>query len=277
MLKLGILNFMQKKVFENVKDINLKHTFECGQCFRWNKNEDDSYTGVVSSLVATVSLIGDKLYIEATDDFDWKRYLDLDRDYGKIKKELVAKDNIIRDAIDYGFGIRILRQDLWEVIASFLISQNNNIPRIKGCIENLSKLHGEKITDDYYTFPKADVIAKLKANDLDEIKLGYRAKYLIETAKAFEEKEFDSSEEAYEWLLGLSGVGPKVASCVMLFGFGYYGAYPVDVWVKKVMKELYGIEGINNINMFAKKTFGDYGGFAQQYLFYYMRDKKDKM
>ena len=268
---------MLKTVINEVKDINLKHVFECGQCFRWNQNSDGEYTGIVDDIVAKVLLENDKLIIEATGEYNWNEYFDLNRDYGLIKEELKRKDEIIKDAIEYGYGIRILKQDLWEVIASFLISQNNNIPRIKGCIEKLSILYGSKIKDGYYSFPKAETISRLTVDDLNEVKLGYRAKYLIETAKAYERIDFNSSKEAYEWLLGLSGVGPKVANCIMLFGLGYYDSYPIDVWVRKVMKELYSIEGDDKILMFAKDRFGEYGGFAQQYLFYYMRDKKGKM
>ncbi|HKK94935.1 MAG TPA: DNA glycosylase [Anaerovoracaceae bacterium] len=268
---------MQKTVHYKVKDIELKHIFECGQCFRWHENADSSYTGVVENVVANVLLENNNLIIEATGEYDWNEYFDLNRDYGLIKNELIKKDKVIKEAIEYGYGIRILKQDLWEVIVSFLISQNNNIPRIKGCIEKLSKLYGEKITGEYYTFPRPEVIAKLDVCDLDSVKLGYRAKYLIETAKLYEEKKFNSSMEAYEWLLELKGIGPKVANCIMLFGLGYYDSYPIDVWVRKVMKELYGAEGDESIKKLALERFGDYGGFAQQYLFYYMRDKKGKM
>ena len=227
----------------------------------------------------------------------WYDYFDLGRDYSSIKECLSANDEIMRKAIEYGGGIRILRQDLWETIVSFIISQNNNIPRIKGCIERLCNNFGEPITngtacaadsgtagagsidavlegsaEKRCSIPSPEKLASLTVDDLAPVRLGYRAKYLIETAKTVCEKGLP---EDFDQLSELCGVGPKVASCISLFGMQDYASFPIDVWVMKVMHELYGLPEKDKKAMaaFAKEKFGDLGGFAQQYLFYYMRDR----
>jgi len=194
----------------------------------------------------------------------------------------------MRRACEYGYGIRILKQDLWETIVSFIISQNNNIPRIKGCIENLAKLFGEKAGEyggnQYYNIPSPEVMASLTAEDLAPVRLGYRAPYLIETARqvlakggmsavAEELAECTTPDEACEYLRQFQGVGPKVASCIALFGLARLDAFPVDVWVKRVMNRLYDIDekDVKAMNQYAADHFGKNGGIAQQYLFYYIR------
>ena len=300
---------MEKFILENIRDFNLDHIFDCGQCFRWKKEIDGSYTGTAFGKVVNM----DFEYEEGSDnrgrliingatkeDFDdiWKDYLDLDRDYGKIKHALAEKDEIIAGAIEKGRGIRILKQDLWETIVSFIISQNNNIPRIKGCIEKLSKLlgtpaenciegydiakkcakddesFGKEITSEkeaFYNIPSAEVLASLTIEDLAEVRLGYRAKYLIESAKTVVENGLPTN---YDELCNLTGVGPKVANCISLFGLGNMDSFPVDVWVKRVMNRLYGLEekNVKAIMQFAEENFADLGGIAQQYLFYYIRE-----
>jgi N-glycosylase/DNA lyase len=226
----------------------------------------------------------------------WNNYFDLDTDYGEIK-QVLAKDETIRRAIPFGHGIRILRQDPWETTVSFIISQNNNIPRIKRNIRDLSQLAGEKVVidnrtighatgsadqvnkdnlkgiaeDDWYEIPSPEVLAQMTVEDLAPVRLGYRARYLIETAQCVCERGISV---LYDDLDSLCGVGPKVASCIRLFGLDEISSFPIDVWVKRVMKELYGIEKPSEMAAFAEKTFGEYGGIAQQYLFYYMRENK---
>jgi N-glycosylase/DNA lyase len=261
----------------DVKDINLDHVFQCGQCFRWSKI-DDTYIGVVKGAFAKVTLKDNILNVEANDDIDWREYFDLNRNYGEIKAALSKSESAMRESLEYGYGMRILNQDLWEVLVSFIISQNNNIPRIKGCVEKLAEKFGNEIYEyngkKYYSFPDADVLAKLDVNDLDDIKLGYRAKYIIDAAKQFQtDREESDIEKSTSWLLSFNGIGPKVANCILLFGMGFYSAFPIDVWVKRIMKEMFELEGDKSINEFAKMKFGEYGGFAQQYLFYYFREK----
>ena len=288
---------------DNIRDFDLVHTFECGQCFRWEKQEDGSYTGVAMGCIVNIRYDADALDPAPEDsnctesacfanagDFDaptgrltitpcteeeynkiWRPYLDLDRDYGAIKKTLSQNDDIMKSACEYGYGIRILKQDLWETIVSFIISQNNNIPRIKGCIERLSDNFGEPI-GRRHDIPSPDILAALTVDDLAPVRLGYRAKYLIETAKT---ACGNGLPEDFDELSALCGVGPKVASCIALFGMQDYASFPIDVWVMKVMHDLYGLPEGNKKAMaaFAHEHFGELGGFAQQYLFYYMRDR----
>ncbi len=274
-----------------IKDFNTDHIFDCGQCFRWNREPDGSYTGIAGAGPANIAFRDDTVLIDTADNATagfWRNYLDLDRDYGQIKQTLASEDEVIRRAIEYGHGIRILNQNRWETVISFIISQNNNIPRIKGCIENLCRNFGESAGVfrgiEYYQMPKPQVLAELDTEDLAPVKLGYRAKYIIETSKqiaadggeAFLDSAFDentSGDEVYEYLTGLCGVGPKVANCIMLFCMQQYDSFPVDVWVKRVMNRLYGFDesDIKGMKAFAAGRYMNLGGFAQQYLFYYIR------
>ena len=282
-----------KLVLEKVNDFQLDHVFDCGQCFRWNKEEDGSYTGIAGGKILNVSRNGSDLVLENTDAEEfigfWREYFDFDTDYTEIKKHLIEKDPVMEEAIRAGQGIRILNQDVWETVVSFIISANNNIPRIKKCIESLCERYGEKAGrykgKDYYSFPEPEVIAKLTLDDLVPCRLGYRAKYIIATAQAFvtngreyydELKNEDiSSARAMDRISALSGVGPKVANCIMLFSLKKRSAFPIDVWMKKVMNHLYGFNenDVKGMEQFAADTFGDVAGIAQQYLFYYMRNQ----
>lgn len=272
---------------EGIRDFDPVHIFECGQCFRWERREDGSYDGIAKGRIVNIRFDAGN----GTDDGSltispctesefrdiWYDYFDLGRDYGSIKECLSANDEIMRKAIEYGYGIRILDQDLWETIVSFIISQNNNIPRIKGCIERLCDNFGEAAGEDIsgrirHNIPAPEKLASLTVEDLAPVRLGYRAKYLIETACTVCEKGLP---EGFDQLSELCGVGPKVASCIALFGMQDYASFPIDVWVMKVMHDLYGLPEKDKKAMaeFAKEKFGELGGFAQQYLFYYMRDR----
>ena len=281
---------------EGIKDFDLEHIFECGQCFRWEKNSDGTYDGIAKGRIANVRYDetpaiaasqagslgqnGGNLTITpcTKEEFEeiWRPYFDLDRDYGKIKKTLSTGDEVMKKATEYGYGIRLLQQDLWETIVSFIISQNNNIPRIKGCIERLCDNFGEPIGSlagrEVHDIPSPETLADLSIEDLSPVRLGYRAKYIIETARTVCEKGLP---EDFDELSELCGVGPKVANCISLFGMQDYASFPIDVWVIKVMHELYGLPEKDKKGMaaFAREKFGDLGGFAQQYLFYYMRDR----
>lgn len=286
-----------------LKDFNLTHVFECGQCFRNRKLAENEYLVAASDRIVTMRIqrpeesgrcesaethVNLEISPCTAEEFEgfWKKYLDLDRDYGAIKKRLCKDDEVMREAVHYGYGIRILGQDLWETIISFIISQNNNIPRIKGCIERLCELAGKRLDSklphiDFeggtdlrpYAFPTAEEIAGLTLRDLSGVRLGYRAKYILSVSQAIMENGLPESEEE---LLKLMGVGPKVANCILLFGMAKYKSFPIDVWVKKVMHELYGLRqgDMQEMKSFAAEHFGNLGGFAQQYLFFYMRDKE---
>ena len=292
---------MNKIIFHDVRDCNLEHIFKCGQCFRWegvnsgcpkseykgnSPNGIQRYVGIAGKYTAIVEydLLTKELTIigSGSEEF-WRNYFDLDRDYGKIKETLISNDTKITEAINFGYGIRILNQDLWETILSFIISQNNNIPRIKGCINNLSIHFGEAIPKseeiselinaDFkaYSLPSPETIAELEIEDLSPIRLGYRAKYIIKCARQVSE---NGLPETYEELLTLTGVGPKVANCIALFGLSKRESFPIDVWVRRVMNHVYGLpeDDFRAISNFAASNFGIFGGYAQQYLFYYMRE-----
>lgn len=283
---------MGQVVKEGIHDFCLDHIFDCGQAFRWQRQQDGSYTGIAGSNIANIQYEEGRLILRNTSEEEfqnfWRSYLDLDRDYGKIKAALSEKDPIIKSAIRSGEGIRLLQQDKWETLLSFIISQNNHIPRIKGCIESLCSNFGEYAGAyegrDYYTFPAPETLAALSTEDLAVCRLGYRANYLIKTAKQAAEDGLDrleaagtremTSQQAFDYVSSFCGVGPKVANCILLFSMGKYDRFPVDVWMKKVMEQFYGITDPKEMQLFAEKNFGQYSGFAQQYLFYHIRTMK---
>ncbi|MEE3362389.1 MAG: DNA glycosylase [Anaerovoracaceae bacterium] len=268
-----------------VKDFDPVHIFECGQCFRWEKTDEDVFEGIAGARPARVTYLpsaenryeGELIVDDCSNAPDrgfWYEYFDLGRDYGAIKRTLAEKDEVIARAIKSGEGIRILKQDRWEALISFIISQNNNIPRIKKNIRDLTELFGEPAGSiggcEYHAFPEPEVLAALSPEDLAPVRLGYRARYLVETGRQIAENGTGYMDGH---LTDLCGVGPKVANCVALFSMGRYDAFPVDTWVRQVMEREYGLTGKKAIESFAEETFGEFGGFAQQYLFYYIREQ----
>ncbi len=224
-------------------------------------------------------LEGDELTVEELISKDsseafWREYLDLDRDYGAIKKKIATGSRVMEDVISYGSGIRILKQAPWEATLSFIISQNNNIPRIKKNIRQLSELFGEKIGEyegtAWYNVPSPQVLAGLTTEELAPVKLGYRARYIIESAQCVAEK---GEEVLREDLDSLCGVGPKVANCIRLFGLQKFDSFPIDVWIKRFMTEVLDVSDTREMKKYAHEHFGIYGGIAQQYMFYFMREK----
>ena len=284
----------QKYIIENQESFELKHIFDCGQCFRWNEQDDGSYTGVFKGNVLNVQKIDNKIIFKGLLDGDIKEivedYFDLNRNYDQLKNQLSNIDKYLKSSIEYGYGIRILNQDLWEIIISFIISANNNIPRIKGIIERLSKKYGKEINWDgqkYYTFPIPEELKDATVEDFRELGLGFRDIRLYETTQMILNGKIDIEQihkekdtlKVREQLLSLSGVGPKVADCILLFStLKRFDVFPIDVWVRRVMNELY----IKNedeskvdkkeIMKIANEKFGDIEGLAQQYLFYWKRD-----
>ena len=277
----------QKYIIKNCNTFELKDIFECGQCFRFNKQEDESYTGVVGNNVINVKKIDNEIHIKSVGQDNLE---DLNRNYEQIKDKLSKIDENMQKSISYGKGIRILNQDLWETIISFIISANNNIPRIKGIIDRMSERYGKKIIfegKEYYTFPTIDELSKASVEDLRALGLGFRDVRVYETTKIIKNKEVDLEQLKNEkdfnkvrnTLLTLPGVGPKVADCILLFStLKRWEAFPIDVWVRRVMNELY----IKNpdetkvkkeeIEKIAYEKFGNLAGIAQQYLFYWKRE-----
>lgn len=336
-------------IIGGIRDFDLMHIFECGQCFRFNKEENDgSYTGTAFGRVINVAFektcscdrlnnrrrictgrrdgcTGGKLIIRNSSCRDvekiWIPFFDLGRDYGKIKHDLIKNDENLAGAVEFGCGIRILKQDPWETIISFIISQNNNIPRIKKCIEsiadNFGKFAGEYNGQKFNSLPAPEELAKLSIEDLSVCRMGYRAKYLIETAKkitfdgiqhlySMAGKSLESSahariedtnsgeaglapggaaseeagsngarDELADYIMSLSGVGPKVANCILLFSMGQYDRFPIDVWMRRAMAELYDIDETDDTAMqkIAEEEYGEVRGIVQQYIFYYMRNR----
>lgn len=274
-------------------DFDLKDTFECGQCFRWGIDDKKGYIGVAGERVARLEIVKkgeqETLFIESYgggshDDLEfWHHYLDLQTDYGAIKSVLKNKDPKMEEVIASGEGIHLLNQDSWETLISFIISQNNHIPRIKKCVESLCNLFGDSLGvhfgKEYFAFPSPNKIANLTESDLEPVKLGYRAPYLLKAAKMVVEDgrekltscSVNSMEEGLAYLLEFPGVGSKVAHCMMLYGLGQRESFPLDVWMKRIMHQLYDLpkDDTKGMEIFARNRFGIYGGIAQQYLFNY--------
>ena len=284
----------QKYVLKECATFELPHIFDCGQCFRWNKQEDGSYTGVFKGNVINVSKDGTDVVFKGICEGDIKQvvteYFDLDRDYEAIKTTLSQIDESVENSIKYGSGIRILNQDLWETIISFIISANNNIPRIKGIIERLARRYGDRLEwrgREYFAFPTAEQLKNVQVAEYRKLGLGFRDIRLYETTQMIVSGEVELAKmhaepdtmKVREELLKLSGVGPKVADCILLFSdLKRLEVFPIDVWVRRVMNELY----IKNedeakvnkrqIEQLAKEKFGNLAGIAQQYLFYWKRE-----
>ena len=261
-------------VLENVKDLDLSQTLSCGQCFRWKEHPDGSFSGVVRGRYARVSLVGDRLILDGADEADramWFDYFDLGLDYAKVRQELSAIHPTLAEAARYAPGIRILDQEPFEALISFIISQNNNIKRITGIVDRLCEYFGESIgADAPHAFPTAQRLAALSADDLAPIRAGFRQRYIIDAARKVADGTIDLEQiralpydEARTELMKITGVGVKVADCVLLYGLHRLEGFPLDVWMKRAMAALFkGIE---------PSKFGQYAGIAQQYIFHYAR------
>ena len=281
---------------DGVSELDIEKIFDCGQCFRFERVENSKhaseFSGVAYGRFVSFAQDGDTLYIYGSDlaDFEavWRGYLDLDRDYREVERDVLehSQNSALIAAIEYGRGIRILSQEPLECVISFIISQNNNIPRIKKIIEALSERCGERIElcDEAkkhlsgeripYAFPSAEALCALGEAGLFEMKTGFRAKYIYDASSRVLSGELmldtvrgEDTESAIDRLCEVKGIGRKVASCALLFGFGKYDAFPIDVWMKRVAEKYFGDEA----DTLSSRTFGDYAGIAQQYLFYYER------
>lgn len=267
--------FLDDGIFiPNSPDFDIKHILECGQVFRF-KPRDFGYTIYTSGQKADVCCQKDGTKIICKNKKYFTKYLDLDTNYAIIKSELDKKN--LSNAIKYGAGIRILKQDLLETIISFIISANNNIPRIKNIIEKLCEGFGEKI-DDYYAFPTLSQLSKIDIGFLKEIGCGYRAEYLIDTIKKLSEMDIDKlyemdTDSARAELLKLKGVGRKVADCILLFGLGKTDVFPTDTWIVQAYADEFGENNMSpsKISDFYKNRYGNLSGYAQQYMFYAKR------
>ncbi len=256
---------------KNANNFSLADTLDCGQAFRWHE-DNGRWIGVAHGRKIALKKDGNDVIIEGTgkEDFDniWRNYFDLDRDYSHIIK-VVSSDPKLCKICEQTSGIRLLRQDPWEALCSFIISQNNNIPRIKGIIERMCENFGEDI-GGAYSFPTADKIANLTVEELAPLRSGFRAKYIIDAAKKVADGSLPindlcnmDKESATQLLMTVNGVGPKVASCALLFGCGHIECFPIDVWIKRAMAVLFSDE--------LPKEAIPYAGIVQQYIFHYSR------
>ena len=285
-------------MINGIDRFDVSKTFDCGQAFRFDRvsasRHENEFAGCAHGKYISFAQDGDTLYIynaTAKDYYEiWEHYLALDRDYAEIDREILAmSDNpTLKEALDASSGIRILRQEPWEAVCSFIISQNNNIPRIKKIVADLCSRCGERadtskmqghIADlhneregNFYSFPSPERVRELGVDGLFDLKTGFRAKYLYDAANRIANNEIslssleflDSTSECAETLTKIKGVGPKVAACALLFGFGKLDAFPIDVWIRRVLDEFYP-DGLDIA------ALGDRAGIAQQYLFYYKR------
>ncbi len=281
-------------IVENVKNFELAHIFDCGQCFRWNRQDNGNYIGVAFGKVIEVEKKGENviIYNSNKNEFNeiWKDYFDLERDYSSIKDEL-REDPLLKQSVEFGRGIRILQQQPFELVISFIISANNRIPMIKRAINNISKTWGERIEykgEVYYTFPSVKQLAKASMEELESCGVGFRAKYIADTIEKIYKSITEEYKQEYDldWIKAqnddgchsalqvFNGIGPKVADCIMLFSMNKYSAFPVDVWVKRAMQHFYLAPDVSlkKIRDFGRNKFGELSGFAQQYLFYYARE-----
>ena len=274
-----------------LEEFDPRDIFTCGQAFRWYEEEDGSFTFVTHGIVANAKKVGDEIILKGVDEKSFEEifynYFDLSRDY-KIVMEELSQDEVMKNATEYGKGIRILNQDKFETIISFIISANNQIPRIQKAIEKISEMYGDYLGEDenrkYYSFPSAEKLSLARPEDLREFaRVGFRDKRIVETANLIKDgrvniDEIDKMEleDARRTLQELPGVGPKVADCILLFAFDRKESFPVDVWIKRVMEELYlkEVTPKSKIAMRGREVFGKNAGFANQYLFYYGRENK---
>ncbi|GAE89427.1 DNA-3-methyladenine glycosylase family protein [Acetivibrio straminisolvens] len=278
-----------KVIVEKVMDFDPVHVFDCGQCFRWIRQPDGSYTGVAYGRAVNVKYRDGVLELSNADieDFKdiWFDYFDLGRDYSYIK-EKVMKDEIMKEAVEFGSGIRLLKQNIWETLISFIISANNRIPRIMKTVNEISRFYGREVEmngEKYYAFPSVEELSRAALEELERTGAGFRCKYIMNAAKMVYEGQISLEDvcsmdtvEARNHLMKFQGVGPKVADCTLLYSGAKYDVFPTDVWVKRVMEELYFKReaSFGQIQEFARDYFGEYAGFAQQYLFYYARENK---
>lgn len=263
------------------KNFNLEHIAMSGQCFRMHKLEKDKYSLVaLGRYIELTQITPDTVEITCEEEEYqriWKEYFDMGYDYHRIVSSLLTgEDEFLKSAADYGRGLRILKQDVYETLITFIISQRKSIPAIKNCVEALSQMFGQRKKSihnqiDYYTFPTPEELSNATKGELREAGLGYRDDYLIKTTEAILQGKVDllklqhmPYEESIQELMTLSGVGIKVANCVALFGLHHIDAFPVDVWIDRILNQVYN-------KKFNVNQYSGFAGIVQQYMFYYAR------
>lgn len=247
--------------------------FGCGQCFRWENTAPETWTGVAFGRVCVLEQRQEDLYFPRTPPKEfhsiWYEYFDFGRDYSRVKR-LLSQDESAARAVSFCPGMRVLRQDPWEALCSFILSQNNNIKRIRGIVERLCQRYGTPLGEGLYGFPAPEILSGLEAEDLEPVRCGFRARYILHAARLvasgsirLESLRSAPLSQAREELRQITGVGPKVAECALLYGLGRVECVPVDVWISRVLDQLYP----GGFPEFLEEI----GGIAQQYLFHYAR------
>ncbi len=283
-----------KEICIKVKCFNLKYTLECGQCFRWECIDENryEYIGVIKDRVIKIRQDEENLYITSNKEENLREvvmdYFDLYEDYEEIEKRIALVDENVSNALKNTSGIRHLNQDFFETLISYIISANNNIPRISKSVKEISKRYGSKVifeNEEYYLFPTVEQLKNVSIKEYRECGVGFRDSYIYSTVHDFldgkitydDAKNMDTNDLKKK-LLTLKGVGPKVADCILLFSCNRREVFPIDVWVERVMsllyfKEMDGKVKKKDILEYAKTNFSDDAGIIQQHLFYNMREK----
>ncbi len=281
-------------MLQSINHFNIKQILESGQVFRFEPLSESSYLLIAKQKLIKITQqqgsTSPLFHDMSTGEFEeiWAPYFDLDTNYREITSQLAKKDTYMAEAVAFGEGIRILKQDPWEMLISFIISQNKSIPHIKQCIANLSQQYGEPIvtltdtTNPYYTFPTPEQLGDASEEALRACKVGFRAPYIRDACEQVLQGTINlgalstlTTHEAKLELMKIKGVGPKIADCILLFAYAKGEVFPTDVWIKRVIEGIYfnGEEKkANYIQDFAKAYFGELAGYAQQYLFFYGRE-----
>ena len=273
-------------VIDNINNLDLDNTICCGQIFRYEKLEDDSYIVILKDRVVKLKYIDNKLYIDSNNmnniENVIKEYLDLDRDYISIIENIKKCDDVLGKYLDKSIGLKMIKQDPIECIVSYIISQNNSVRNIKNSLDLISYKFGDKVMfldKEYYLFPSIDKLSKISLDEFRECKVGFRDRYLVDIISDIVENRLNvnyifemNSEDSLRYLMSFRGIGMKVASCILLFAYGKYDVYPIDTWVKKYMDTNYGIKDEKKIKEFCKEKYGKYSGLAIQYMFNGMRN-----
>lgn len=273
-------------VIDDINNLDLDNTICCGQIFRYEKLEDNSYVVILKDRVVKLKYIDNKLYIDSNnmDNIEnvIREYLDLDRDYISIIENIKECDDILGKYLDKSIGLKMIKQDPIECIVSYIISQNNSVRNIKNSLDLISYKFGDKVMfldKEYYLFPSIDKLSKISLDEFRECKVGFRDRYLVDIISDIVENRLNvnyifemNSEDSLRYLMSFRGIGMKVASCILLFAYGKYDVYPIDTWVKKYMDTNYGFEDEKKIKEFCKEKYGKYSGLAIQYMFNGMRN-----
>ena len=270
------------------RPFKLSDTVTCGQIFRFFKEDDGSFNIVIKDRVINVFMDGNFLCASSNDENDLesviRNYFDLDNDYSLMNDFLIKHDSKLKDAVLFSNGLTMIRQDPIETVMEYIISANNGVPQIANALNNIAKKYGKKVMfngKEYYLFPNYKDLKDVSISDFRSCKVGFRDKYLKAMVDKLNNNEINLEEfyeldtkDALNKFMENVGIGPKVASCILLFAYQKYDVFPIDTWVKKIMKNYYGIEGEKEIRKFAIKTYGKYSGLAIQYLFNYSRNNK---